>query len=278
MIRNLILTIALMVIPNGMLDQSRNYEPERPDMRYVQGGTYRMGRPSPQTAGPALDESPAHVVIVGDFMMSTTEVTVRQYRAFCHATQRRMPKEPDWGWQDDSPIVNVTWFDARDYFRWLNEVIGPGHRFPTEAEWEFAARGGIESEDLMYAGSDDPDQVGWHQENSGRQVSPVRSKQPNELGLYDMTGNVMEWCHDWYDAHYYEVSETDNPQGPSSPRTGRVVRGGSWREVPYRCRAVYRYHYPPDMRLSYVGFRVVREINAEDESGQIDRKSMPSKS
>lgn len=279
MIKNLIIsTFVLTILPYGIFEPGKNYDPEMPQMRYVQGGTFNMGGKCPPIAGRERDECPTHVITVPDFNISETETTVRQYRAFCHATGKRMPQEPEWGWQDDYPVVGVNHFDAQVYIGWLNEVVGPGHRLPTEAEWEYAARGGIESEDREYAGSDDLDEVGWHKDNSGRMVAPVRSKKPNELGLYDMSGNVMEWCDDWYDAHYYEVSETDNPQGPSSPRTGKVVRGGSWREVPYRCRAVYRYHYPPDMTLPYVGFRVVREISAMDDTGHNDRKSIPRKS
>jgi formylglycine-generating enzyme required for sulfatase activity len=128
---------------------------------------------------------------------------------------------------------------------------------PTEAEWEFAARGGNSSNGYTYSGSNTLDAVGWYDDNSGSKTHPVGGKQPNELGIYDMSGNVWEWCSDWFSSSYYSVSPETNPQGPSSG-SFRVVRGGSWFHVAVGCRSAYRFLDIPDFRSSYYGFRLVR--------------------
>jgi sulfatase modifying factor 1 len=212
-------------------------------MILVAGGTFQMG----STTGNS-DEIPVHAVTVSSFYLDVKEVTVAQYRAFCTATARSMPSAPSWGWSEDNPIVLVSWNDATAYSQWA------GKRLPTEAEWEYAARGGNLSHGYTYSGSNTIGDVAWYNSNSGTRTQAVGTKMPNELGLYDMSGNVYEFCSDWYDAGYYSVSPSVNPKGPSTA-TYRVMRGGSWVIIELDCRVANRDRYTPASFSSIVGFR-----------------------
>ena len=176
------------------------------------------------------------------------------------------------------PVIEVTWYGAVEYSNWLSEQEGlskaysisgtsvswnqsaNGYRLPTEAEWEYAARGGAQSNGYKYAGSNDVDEVGWYWDNSGRKTQPVKGKKANELGLYDMSGNVWEWCWDWYGSTYYSSSPGANPTGPSSG-SYRVWRGGSWFNLPEYLRVAYRGSINPDYSDIYLGFRLVLRTN-----------------
>lgn len=184
----------------------------------VEGGYFDMGC-NEEDKDCYPDEMPAHKVFVSTFEIGKYEVTVREYKEFCSATQRNMPSAPSYGWQDDMPIVNVSWQDAYDYAKWKS------CRLPTEAEWEYAAKGGNKSKGYLYAGSDDYEKVGWCYENSNGRLHPVGQKQPNELGIYDMSGNAWEWCNDNYEIFYYKSSPQKNPKGPQKG-LGKVNRGG----------------------------------------------------
>lgn len=219
----------------------------------VEGGTFTMG--DTEMEGES-DEQPAHEVTLKTFQMSKTLVTVAQYRAYCTATGKNMPDPPSWGWIDSHPVVNVTWHDAVAYTDWLADKTGKNYRLPTEAEWEYAARGGNKSNGNKYAGGRSLDMVGWYGDNSNSRTQPVAQKRPNELGLYDMSGNVWEWCRDWYSANYYANSPKDNPRGPASG-SYRVLRGGSWGNDASYCRVAYRDYYDPGGRYDDYGFRVV---------------------
>ncbi|MFZ1978410.1 MAG: SUMF1/EgtB/PvdO family nonheme iron enzyme, partial [Bacteroidota bacterium] len=153
-----------------------------------------------------------------------------------------------WGWQDNNPISDVSWNDASAYAAWA------GKRLPTEAEWEFAARGGIHSKAYTYSGSNKIDEVAWYSENAKQKLHAVGTKMPNELGFFDMTGNALEWCSDFYDDDYYGVSPQDNPQGP---RTGsdRVLRGGSYVGDLDDCRITNRFSNNPEIPFLRSGFR-----------------------
>jgi formylglycine-generating enzyme required for sulfatase activity len=218
----------------------------------VKGGTFLMGSLSFE------NEKPVHEVEISDFYMDKYEVTVAQYRAFCEATGRDMPKAPSWDWQDDAPIVNVSWSDANAYAKWA------GKRLPTEAEWEYAARGGKNTNGFTYAGAHMPDIVGWYSRNSVGSPQPVGLKKPNELGLYDMSGNVWEWCSDYY-GDYSRENQKD-PQG-AEVGINRVTRGGSWFGNRGNLRVANRYSYPEAFGSPLIGFRCAKSASPAAPAG-----------
>ncbi|MBA4299346.1 MAG: hypothetical protein C0433_04450 [Cyclobacterium sp.] len=245
-----LITIFLCLsISVGIYGQSSSSLRGIPEVIFVKGGTFSMG----STAGEDR-ERPVRSVTLNDFSIGKNGVTVLQYRVFSEDTGKKMPDEPSWGWQDNHPIVNVNYNDAVEYCDWLGEKYGDKWRLPTEAEWEYAARGGIQSKGYNYAGGDDLDLVGWYAKNSGNQAHSVGRKIANELGIHDMNGNVWEWCIDWYGE--YSGSAASNPRGPSSG-VSRVLRGGSWVNSAVYCCVSTRRHLGPSYRNDYNGFRVV---------------------
>ncbi len=208
--------------------------------------------------GLSPDESPEHNVILSDFLISATEVTFAQFDQFCGATGRTNPSDNSWG-RDSMPAINVSWDDAFGFCEWASRITGTSIRLPTEAEWEYAARGGTKGRAFQFSGCNDIDVVAWYSENSGQKTHPVGMKLPNELGLYDMTGNVWEWCYDWYGDDYFSASPEKNPRGPESGQA-HVLRGGSWASKASYCRITTRSSLRPDYRSAGNGFRVVREI------------------
>jgi formylglycine-generating enzyme required for sulfatase activity len=220
------------------------------DFIFVKGGTFQMGSNS------GYNEKPVHSVTVSDFNISKTEVTFEQYDVFCDATGRDKPDDRGWG-RGDRPVMNVSWHDVTAFCEWMTRTTGKTYRLPTEAEWEYAARGGNKSKGYKYSGGNDLDAVGWDENNSGWKTHPVAEKQSNELGLYDMSGNVREWCSDWYGD--YSTSPQTDPQGPNSGKE-RVLRGGWWNSYGFGgdvCRVARRYRLNPDSRGSGLGFRLV---------------------
>ncbi len=223
------------------------------DMVFVKGGSFKMGCTSEQSDCDG-DEKPVHTVTVSDFYMSATEVTQAQWKEV-------MGNNPSYFKGDNLPVEIVSWNDIQKFLKKLNQQSGKNYRLPTEAEWEYASRGGVEtngrSSQTQYAGSNNIDAVAWYSGNSGSKTHPVAQKQPNELGLYDMSGNVWEWCNDWYDEDYYSKSPQNNPQGANRGEY-RVLRGGSWSYFARNCRVANRHGNYPDYRGSIVGFRLVR--------------------
>jgi len=241
------------------------------NMIYVEGGTFTMGCTGEQGSDCSNDECPAHQVTLGSFYMGETEVTQGLWRAV-------MGNEPYSGaWTDELgrgisyPAYMVSWDDCQEFVRKLNRLVSDqlpaGWHFalPTEAQWEYAARGGNQSQGYKYSGSGNINDVAWFEDNSYVKGSsspdygthPVKRKQPNALGLYDMSGNVWEWCQDVYDWAYYEVSPSTNPQGPvATEGSYRVLRGGSWYYSARTCRVSYRYDYDPGYCFSSYGFRL----------------------
>lgn len=236
--------------------QSKTSKSDSTGMEFVlvQPGTFQMGSDD----GDA-DEKPIHSVTISrPFYIGKYEVTQKQWRDVMGTNPSRFRG-------DTHPVENVSWIDALEFIQKLNEKEGTTkYRLPTEAEWEFAARGGTQSNGYKFAGSNNVADVAVYSENSGSQTKPVGSKRPNELGVYDMSGNVNEWCSDWYGA--YSGSVERDPKGPSSG-LGLVLRGGSFASGDDYCRVAFRYYYYPNNfnplnRYSYlVGFRCVREVN-----------------
>jgi formylglycine-generating enzyme required for sulfatase activity len=186
---------------------ANSYAQSYPEMVTVEGGTFTMG--DMEMEGEKR-EQPTHQVTLKTFKMAKTETTVAQWRAFCFATSRAMPKAPTWGWIDNHPIVNVNYSDAVAYCDWLAEKLDAECRLPTEAEWEYAARGGSQSAGYKYSAGLNLDDAGWYSANSNNQTHPVAQKKANELGLYDMSGNVFEWCGD--DWNHWNSSYADKPE------------------------------------------------------------------
>ena len=242
-----ILTLALVLA--SLFTSAQN----TPELIKVTGGTFTMGDVSGMGQG---DEQPTHEVTLSDFSIGKTEITVAQYRYYCSSTGISMPEEPSWGWSDNAPIVNVSWSDAINYCDWLSEKLDQNITLPTEAQWEFAARGGNQSEGYKYAGGRSMATAGWYSDNSGAKTHKVATKKANELGLYDMSGNVWEWCIDWYDSGYYANSPSKNPKN-TTRADYRVLRGGGWNFSASFCRVADRIDYKPDFRSNYGGFRVV---------------------
>jgi formylglycine-generating enzyme required for sulfatase activity len=218
------------------------------DMVAVRGGTFTMGCTAEQGSDCNDDEKPAHTVTVSDFYIGKYEVTQAQWVAV-------MGSNPSYHKGDNLPVGYVCWDDIQEFIRKLNSLTGKTYRLPTEAEWEFAARGGNKSAGYKYSGSNNIDNVAWYKNNSDDKTHAVGSKSPNELGIYDMTGNVYEWCRDWYDENYYSSSPQTNPKGANSG-SACVLRGGSWSLNAQNCRVSYRDCYPPSTRDIDGGFRL----------------------
>ena len=250
----------------------------------VRGGTFTMGCTGEQGSECDDDERPAHTVTVGNFYLGRYEVTVAQFKAFIDETGYKTDADKRTGgygsyiwngsswekkdgvnWMCDAsgskrpqseynhPVIHVSWNDAVAYCEWLSRKTGKRYRLPTEAEWEYAARGGTHSRGYRYAGSSSPDEVAWYDGNSGGRTHPVGQKQPNELGLHDMTGNAWEWCADWYGS--YSSDSQTNPQGPAGGSC-RVLRGGSWNDSARYCRVSNRSDNYPYIRDDFYGFRL----------------------
>ena len=228
-------------------------------MVYIEGGTFTMGATSEQDVSEDSDEKPTHSVTVSSFYMGQTEVTQAQWKAVMGTTirQQRDKADPSYslsGEGDNYPMYYVSHDEAQAFCRELSRLTGKSYRLPTEAEWEYAARGGNKSQGCKYSGSHSIDRVAWYDGNSGNKTHAVATKQANELGLYDMSGNVWEWCSGWYGS--YSSSSQTNPKGASSGQY-RVSRGGSWSDYARYCRVSNRDHFTPSDRYYDLGFRVV---------------------
>ena len=226
----------------------------------VEGGTFRMGSDDAY-----FNEQPVHQVTVSSFSIGQTEVT----QALWYAVMGQKPTTDGYQWSsthglgDNRPAYNVSWNDCQEFITKLNQITGKQFRLPTEAEWEYAARGGNKSKGYKYSGSNTIGDVAWYGDNipsqtegnSGYGTQPVATKQANELGIYDMSGNVLEWCSDWYGSSYYSSSPATNPTGPTSG-SGRVIRGGSWYFNAGDCRVAIRGNFTPASRYYDLGLRL----------------------
>ena len=213
----------------------------------VAGGTFQMGATSEQGSDAYDDETPVHSVTLSDYYIGQTEVTQELWQAV-------MGSNPSYFKGDNRrPVESVSWDDCQEFIEKLNRLTGKNFRLPTEAEWEYAARGGSKSRGYKYSGSNNPDAVAWYDDNSGGKTHPVAQKQSNELGLYDMNGNVFEWCQDWYGA--YSSNSQTNPTG-ASRGSRRVLRGGNWNYDARIVRVSRRSYRTPDGRNFNFGLRL----------------------
>ncbi len=222
---------------------------DKPDNGFVlvRGGTFTMG--SPETEVDRSPDETQHTVTLSDFYIAKTEVTQKLW------AQVKGSNPSDFKGVD-LPVENVSWDAVQDFLKKINQQNpGKNYRLPTEAEWEFAARGGNLSKNYQYSGGNNLDDVAWHYTNSGSKTHPIAQKTANELGIFDMSGNVYEWCSDRYGT--YPLRSQSNPTGASSG-SDRVVRGGSWRYAPAYARVAYRSRLDPAHRYSGAGCRLVR--------------------
>ena len=260
-------------------NQSRDYKGFNGDeFILIESGSFKMG----DTLGDGYPfEKPAHVVILTyDFYMGKYPVTFLEYERYCKATGVSGPENEGWG-RRRRPVINVSWNDAIKYCNWLSDneklpkaydsngnlldkdgkiTTDPskviGYRLPTEAEWEYAARGGKNSKGYKYSGSNSPDSVAWYESNSGNKTHEVGQKKGNELGLYDMNGNVWEWCSDMFGS--YSNSLQTNPFKKSGSQ--RVKRGGSWNNDVFNMRLAGRSSGSPNYANNDLGFRICRKL------------------
>ena len=216
-------------------------------MVFVEGGTFTMGCTSEQDNDCWSDERPAHRVTLDDFYVGKYEVTQAQWKMI-------MGYNPSHFKGDNLPVEQVSWNDVQIFIRKLNAQTGEQYRLPTEAEWEYAARGGKKSCHYKYSGSNVADSVAWYWNDSRETTHPVGTKSPNEIGIYDMSGNVWEWCSDWYGD--YTGDEQTDPQGPPSG-SRHVLRGGRWNFTAGNVRVSTRDGYLPDYHDGNMGFRLV---------------------
>ncbi|WP_251623673.1 SUMF1/EgtB/PvdO family nonheme iron enzyme [Odoribacter lunatus] len=229
------------------------------EMVYVKGGTFSMGATSEQGDDAYDREYPVHSVTLSDYYIGKFEVTQGVWEKVMGTTigQQRDKVDATWslyGVGSNYPMYYVNWNEAVAFCEKLSQLTGKKYALPTEAQWEYAARGGNKSKGYKYSGSNTIGNVAWYYNNTGNYTYPVGTKQSNELGIYDMSGNVWEWCNDWYDS-YSSDAQTD----PTGPETGssRVLRGGSWSSYAGGCRVSYRSSYYPSYCNYYYGFRVV---------------------
>ncbi|WP_082591137.1 formylglycine-generating enzyme family protein [Sediminicola sp. YIK13] len=234
---------------------------KNPKMVEIEGGTFIMG----QNNGEG-DEKPEHLVEIKDFYIAKFEITVAEYRKFCNATKRDMPKKPEWGWIDNHPIINTSWNDAIGYIEWLNEKTHQDYRLPTEAEFEYVIRNGGEPgvypwgelqptnenlADETYKSKTSRSRIWENYQDSFAFTAPVGSFEPNKLGVCDINGNIWEWCSDWYGA--YSNQKMIDPQGPISGKN-KVGRGASYDADPWHSRSASRAFVEPDFKRP--GFRL----------------------
>ncbi len=290
---NLKMTVLLVA-----LITATGFSQNSPTMVSVEGGSFTMGSNVIVDVKEDKDKAPAHKVKVRSFDIGQHEVTVAQYKKFVAATGKKMPPKPDaewldshedtkkfyptisnpfWGWKAQFPMHHVSWYDAIAYCNWLSAKNGlakvytknadggwdtdltkKGYRLPTEAEWEFAARGGNKSKGTDFSGSSNASSVAWYDETTKLSgPKKVKTKAPNELGIYDMSGNVWEWCSDYYNANYYKSSPADNPFNSSSSPS-RVLRGGGWHYKAHYAQVTSRDGPYPHHANYNTGFRLAR--------------------
>lgn len=265
----LLLLATLFGVTQEMFPQKQNVEQFTVNgvpfnMIRVEGGTFLMGATREQGDDAQDEEKPAHEVTLSTYYIGETEVTMALWNAIMEPVNSRYNDA-------EHPVHKISWIDCQKFIRKLNAMTGKHFRLPTEAEWEFAARGGNKSKGYKYSGGNNSKSVGWTKENNKEYgIKHVKQKKANELGLYDMSGNVWEWCQDWYIGRYVNRAQT-NPTGP--PRgEQRVLRGGCWGAVEKCSRVSYRFENEPNERMSIAGMRLCMTDN-EDQQLKIEQMS-----
>ncbi|NDC42972.1 MAG: formylglycine-generating enzyme family protein [Chitinophagia bacterium] len=243
----IIFSLLVASAPFLAIAKDKNNKPNdnmHPEMVAVKGGQFDMG-----SNDESEDRKPAHSVTLADFSIGKYEVTEAEYKAVMGADAITFP------YCSDCPVTNISWNDAMTYIQKLNAATGHHYRLPTEAEWEYAARGGATTKHKKYAGRRVLQYIAWFERNANDHVHVVGKKDPNELGLYDMTGNVEEWCNDWYGKNYFTSKDVTNPTGPESG-ISKVVRGGSWKSEKGELSVTRRAAYLPKDHSIALGFRL----------------------
>lgn len=235
------------VIARAIIRQLQN------EMVLVPGDTFTMGCMAAKDKNCLEEEKPPHPVKVDSFYIAKYDVTQIQWRAIMDTNPSHFRH------CGDCPAENVSWDDIQKFILKLNSLSGEHYRLPTEAEWEYAARGGNQSKGYIFAGNDKLDSIAWCNGTSGDSTHPVGDRLPNELGLYDMTGNVWQWCNDWYDDKYYRISPDKNPQGPDNGQY-RVVRGSSYSNLAKYNRVTLRRKLEPYHGDRHGGFRLAESV------------------
>ena len=245
--KSLFLTLITVALATTTPAQTTTTLPEKPEVVLVQGGTFTMG------SNVEKNET-THNVSLSSYSIGKYPVTVGQYKKYCTATGTAMPEAPSWGWNDKHPMVKVNYYEAVAYCNWLGNTYGGDWRLPTEAQWEFAARGGTKSNHNTYSGSNDLEDEGGDTESARGRTQVVGHKKANKLGIYDMSDNVWEWCKDWYgdDSTEAETKPKDSTSGAE-----RVLRGGNWFITASFCRVADRISFASASQNDNLGFRVV---------------------
>jgi len=234
----------------SFIARKKMFDKIKGEMVEMKGGEFMIGNNSGKN-----DEFPQHRVKLNNFLIGSLEVSQEEWRAVMGTSPSNFAN------CNDCPVEDISWDDAVAFIEKLNSLSGENYRLPTEAEWEYAARGGnLSSRAYGYSGSSKPDKIGWTSLNSEKKTHSRAGLSANEKGIYDMTGNVAEWCRDWYDPKYYSKEIFDNPQGPEGGKT-KVVRGGSWNDDEMNCRNSSRHDKAKDYKSSSIGFRLAKDSN-----------------
>ena len=258
MVRNVLLTVILTMVVFGLWSCSSYTDSGDVitnsivmKLVHIPAGEFMMGSNDGDS-----DEKPVHLVRISEgFYMGVTEVTQAQYREV-------MGINPSCFKGDNLPVENVNWNDVMEFCKKLSQKEGKDYRLPTEAQWEYACRAGTKT---RFGFGDSESSLGdyaWYEGSGGSKTHSVGVKKPNAWGMYDMHGNVWEWCSDWYSSDYYKTSPSANPIGPASGRL-HVLRGGYWGNVPGSCRSAYRNGHKSDYRYCSQGFRVVVSVSSQ---------------
>ena len=216
---------------------------------------------------------------VGDFYIGRYEVTFEEFDAYCEAVNKPLKDDLDWG-RSRQPVIHVSWYEACEFCNWKSREEGlepcytiknrvkpvvtwntgaNGYRLPTEMEWEYIAKTGQDSAAHLYSGGNSINTVAWYLDNAGERTHRVGTRQDNALGVYDLSGNVNEWCWNWFDELYYQQQPEDHPNGPENGEY-KTVRGGAWRNSSKYCRVTSREGYLPAYQVNHIGFRLARSL------------------